>query len=105
MAGVGGPSKAGTRAGCMPARYPPGVSGQATLPPKGVRSEVWVMTRMAAQREHPGEHAPQVAQVRSGPALVNGKAHIAPRVMFLLFQLPAGPVCDVFSRDTQGAEL
>lgn len=64
-----------------------------------------MMTRMAAQGEHPGEHAPQVAQVRSGPALVNGKAHIAPRVMFLLFQLPAGPVCDVFSRDTQGAEL
>ena len=43
----------------------------------------------------PGRACPQVAQVLSVPVLVNGKAHTVPRVMFVLSQLPAGPVRDV----------
>lgn len=46
-----------------------------------------------------------MAQVLSVPAHVNGKAHTVPGVVCLLPQLPAGPVCDIFSRDPQGTEL
>lgn len=51
----------------------------------------------------PRRACPQMAQVLSVPAQVNGKAHTVPRVVCL--QLPARPVCDIFSRDPQGTEL
>lgn len=43
-------------------------------PPKGVRSEVLVMTGMAAQEVGPGEHVPQMAQMLCVTVLVNDRA-------------------------------
>lgn len=43
-------------------------------PPKGVRSEVLVMTGMAAQEVGPGEHVPQMVQTPCVTVLVNDGA-------------------------------
>lgn len=50
--------------------------------PEGVRSELSVMTGMAAQEVGPGEHVPQMARTPYVPVFVDDEAHAVPGVMF-----------------------